>query len=191
MPPGSHLSPRAPWRRPHVAVPLLLLGLLGPLPSCGGEVGDPRFRSVQAGDPAPPYAAVTLGGDTISLESLRGQAVLLNIWATWCLPCREEMPALEALHQRYGTEGLRVVGVSVDGRFSAGEIPGFLESVGASFLILHDPAEQVVRRFSAVGVPESYLIDGEGVFRHRWVGLFDPFTPENLARVEGVLASLH
>ncbi|MGH7462585.1 MAG: TlpA disulfide reductase family protein, partial [Longimicrobiales bacterium] len=72
------------------------------------------IRALQAGDTAPKFAAVTLAGDTVSLSALRGRAVLLNVWATWCIPCRDEMPALETLHRERANDGLRVVSVSID-----------------------------------------------------------------------------
>jgi thiol-disulfide isomerase/thioredoxin len=73
--------------------------------ACGG--GGDRFRPIQVGDRAPAYSAATLSGDTVSLAALAGQPVLLNVWATWCAPCREEMPGLQALHERYHERGLR------------------------------------------------------------------------------------
>src|SRR5690606_9627000 len=91
------------------------------------------YRPLAIGDVAPDYGAPTLGGDTIRLESLRGSPVLLNVWATWCPPCREEMPALQELHERYADRGLRVVGVSVDSRGAEAAIRQFLDEGGLTF----------------------------------------------------------
>src|SRR5690606_20971480 len=79
--------------------------------ACGG--GN-EFAPLQRGDEAPAYGARTLNGDTLALTSLDGRPVMLNVWATWCPPCREEMPALQTLHERYDTRGLAVVAVSLD-----------------------------------------------------------------------------
>src|SRR5688500_1364907 len=73
-----------------------------------------RFAPVGAGSRAPAYSAPTLDGQTVSLASLRGKVVVLNVWATWCRPCLQEMPALERLHQQLSSQGLAIVAVSVD-----------------------------------------------------------------------------
>ena len=146
-----------------------------------------RFAPIQAGEAAPDYMAVGLDGDTVRLTDLRGEVLVLNVWATWCHPCREEMPALQALHETYRDRGLRVVGVSIDGRSSSGLIPGFLEEVGVTFPILVDPQERVVRSFTTIGVPETFLIGRDGTFLHRQVGPFDPLAPEYRARIDAAL----
>ena len=167
----------------------LLLALLAPvLVGCGEEAGPRQFRAVSAGDPAPAFAAATLDGDTLSLAALQGEAVLLNIWATWCLPCREEMPGLQQLHEEYNDQGLRVVGVSIDSRGAGRDVRDFLSSYGISFTILHDPEEQVTRAFRTTGVPETFLIDREGKIVRRWIGLFDPTSAETRASVDQALA---
>jgi peroxiredoxin len=165
----------------------LLLVLLMTAPSgCGQEVD--RFRAPAVGDPAPAaYGAPTLAGDTVRLAQLRGTPVMLNVWATWCAPCREEMPGLQALHERYGARGLRVVAVSVDARGSESTIETFIREYGITFTILHDVAEDVSRQFRTLGVPETFLIDSDGVIAHRWIGKFDPIAADVTARVEALL----
>ncbi len=167
--------------------PLLAALLLSACGDSAGEAGGSRFRPLQAGEPVPAYAAVDLAGDTLALADLRGEVVVLNLWATWCHPCREEMPALQRLHETYRDRGLRVLGVSIDGRSSAELIPGFLEEVGVTFPILRDPEERVVRAFTTMGVPETFLIGRDGTLLHRWIGAFDPMAPEHRARVEAAL----
>lgn len=166
----------APWK-----VVLLVTAAL----ACSAETGE--FRPLAAGDAAPDYAAPVLDGDSLHLSALRGQPVLLNIWATWCPPCREEMPALQALHEQYASRGLRVIGVSVDSRGSENTIRRFLSEGGFTFTILHDPADAVSRQFRALGVPESFLIDGEGTIVRRWIGKFDPLAPDVVRDIEPLL----
>lgn len=132
------------------------------------------MRALQAGDPVPEYAVATLAGDTISLAALRGQAVMLNVWATWCIPCREEMPLLEALHREFADQGLRVMGVSVDASSMTRDVEQFIEDRNLTFTILHDPDDRVTRAFRARAVPETYLIDRNGQLVRRWIGKFDP-----------------
>jgi cytochrome c biogenesis protein CcmG, thiol:disulfide interchange protein DsbE len=164
-------------------VPLLLFLLL--CASCGGE--PERFRPMSVGDLTPAFAAAELAGDTLRLGDLKGSAVLLNVWATWCAPCREEMPGLEEVHRIYGSRGLRVVGVSIDSRGAEDAVRGFLTDHGISFTILHDPGEAVQRQFRTSGVPETFLIDPDGRIAHRWIGRFDPLAPDALQRIEAAL----
>jgi cytochrome c biogenesis protein CcmG, thiol:disulfide interchange protein DsbE len=145
------------------------------------------YRPLAAGDAAPIYGARVLDGDSVDLAHLRGGPVLLNIWATWCPPCRDEMPELQALHDAYADRGLRVVGVSVDARGAESAVREFVRDFGVTFMILHDPAERVSRQFRTTGVPETFLIDAHGRIAHRWIGRFDPFAADALERVEAVL----
>lgn len=151
------------------------LAMLTLLVACGES---PRAGVPTAGEPAPAFAAPLLGGDTLALADLRGQTVVLNIWATWCPPCREEMPGLEALHQQYAGDGLQVVGVSIDSRAAATEVRRFLDDNQISFTILHDADERVTRAFRTAGVPETFLIDREGRVVKRWIGKIDPQSEE-------------
>ena len=126
--------------------------------------------AVEVGSPAPAYAAVTLAGDSVSLDSLRGEVVLLNIWATWCHPCREEIPMLEQLHERYGERGFRVVGVSIDSPGEGEWVGTFGKQVGMTYPIWHDADDRISTIYQAIGVPSTYLIDREGVLRWRRMG---------------------
>jgi cytochrome c biogenesis protein CcmG, thiol:disulfide interchange protein DsbE len=135
-------------------------------------------RALQPGDTAPAYAALDLAGDTVDIADFRGHVVLLNIWATWCIPCREEMPLLNTAYQRYSGSGLRVVGVSIDASGGARDILDFMVQHDITFPILHDPAESVMRVFRARAVPTTFLIDRSGIIRRLWVGPFDPFAQE-------------
>ena len=162
--------------------------MLVALSACGGEEGGrSAFGRLAVGDAAPEFSAATLNGDTVSLASLRGSPVMLNIWATWCLPCRDEMPGLEALHREYGDEGLRVVGVSIDAGAAREGVEAFLDDFDVTFTILHDPSERVTRAFRSMGVPETYLIDRDGVIAYRWIGKFDPQAEGTIRRVRETL----
>lgn len=144
-------------------------------------------RPVSVGAPAPAFQAVTLQGDSIALADMRGDAVLVNIWATWCPPCRQEMPGLQALHEEYAGEGLHVLGVSIDSRSAGRDVATFTEDFGLTFPILLDPEERVTRVFRTTGVPETFLIDREGEIVRRWIGLFDPMAEDTRASVAEAL----
>jgi peroxiredoxin len=154
------------------------------LAACKAEEG---YRPLQAGDPAPEYAAPRLGGDTLALSSLRGSPVLLNLWATWCAPCRDEMPGLQTLHERYHARGLDVVGASTDARGAEDAVRAFISEFGITFTILHDADETANRLFRTNGLPETFLIDADGNIAHRWIGRFEPLAPDVIARIEGLL----
>lgn len=122
------------------------------------------FRPLVVGDTAPAYAAVTLTGDTVRVGA--GTPVLLNVWATWCESCREEMADLAALEKKYAPEHVKVVAVSVDNGDGT-RVKRFAESEQLPFAVAHDPAGEVQKKFQAVGVPETYLVSGDG--RMLWV----------------------
>jgi thiol-disulfide isomerase/thioredoxin len=130
----------------------------------GSDSRGEAFRPLAVGDTVPAYAAVTLAGDTVRVGA--GTPVLLNVWATWCESCREEMADLSALEKKYAPEHVKVVAVSVDNGDGT-RVKRFAESEKLPFAVAHDPAGEVQRKFQAVGVPETYLVSGDG--RLLWV----------------------
>ncbi|MEO6444155.1 MAG: TlpA disulfide reductase family protein [Gemmatimonadaceae bacterium] len=122
------------------------------------------------GATAPDYAAIRLSGDSASLQNLRGKVVLLNVWATWCHPCRDEIPYLQQLYTQHAAEGFEVIGVSVDARGSEAAVAAFRDEFGMTYPIWLDPDERVQSLYMAMGVPASYLIDRKGVMRWKHLG---------------------
>ncbi len=153
--------------------------------ACGGESA-PR-ATVAVGAPAPSYAAEKEDGTPIALADLEGEVVLLNIWATWCKPCRQEIPALETLHQRHRAAGLVVAGVSIDVDEDRKKVAEFAAALGASYAMWYDPEDRVSTTFLALGVPASYLIGRDGTLRWRHVG---PITAEDGALNAALRAAL-
>jgi cytochrome c biogenesis protein CcmG/thiol:disulfide interchange protein DsbE len=125
---------------------------------------------VEIGAPVPSYQAVSLDGDSVSLASHRGKVLLLNVWATWCHPCRDEIPELRAVHARYRDRGLELIGVSVDVDGADDQIRAFMKEFEMSYPVWLDPDERVSNRFLIVGVPATFLIDRAGVLRWRKTG---------------------
>jgi thiol-disulfide isomerase/thioredoxin len=152
---------------------VVALGLV--LAGCAGTAGE--RDPVAIGSEAPSYAARTIDGDSVSLALLRGKPVLLNVWATWCAPCKIEIPYLESLHGKHAAEGLQVVGVSVDARGDEDKIREFAAEFGMTYPIWRDPGERVNARFLAIGVPSTYLIDRDGILLWRHLGILRPTTP--------------
>jgi thiol-disulfide isomerase/thioredoxin len=160
---------------------LVVLSLAG----CAGAGGEPA--RVEVGLEAPAYAARDLKGDSVSLALLRGKPVLLNVWATWCLPCKDEIPYLEKLHGEHAAKGLQIVGVSIDARGDEEKIQSFAREFRMSYPIWRDPDERVNTRFLAIGVPSTYLIDRDGVLRWKHLGTLRPTTAGFQAALDEVL----
>lgn len=137
--------------------------------ACAGA-GDAPRAMVSVGAPAPAYSAELQDGTPVSLADHKGEVVLVNIWATWCKPCRQEMPALDTLHARHAAQGLRIAGVSIDIDEDRAKVAEFAASLGASYTLWYDPDDKVSTTFLAVGVPASYLIGRDGTLRWRHVG---------------------
>jgi peroxiredoxin len=145
------------------------------LAACTGDTAE--REPVAIGAEAPSYAARTIDGDSVSLALLRGKPVLLNVWATWCAPCKVEIPYLESLHAKHAAEGLQVIGVSVDARGDEQTIRDFAAEFGMTYPVWRDPDERVNARFLAIGVPSTYLIDRDGVLLWKHLGIVRPTTP--------------
>ncbi len=134
------------------------------------------------------YEALSLeNGKPITVANATGDLIILNSWATWCVPCREEMPGLEQLYEEYKDKGLEVIGVSVDSFGMDDRIKLFAERIGVTYPIWHDPNDAFTRTFKAIGVPESYLIDKNGTIYHQWKGQFNPVSANTKALVEDAL----
>lgn len=157
-------------------------------------VGD-EFYDVRVGTEAPGFNAVDLTpGRTAdvpfrSLSDYRGRVVLLNIWATWCEPCKREMPSMQQLYQEYAARGLAVVAVSVDAEDKADAIRAFVQDYNLTFDILHDRTGLFRSVYRYTGVPETYIVDRDGVIRRKWIGEDDWNSPANRKFVERLLAS--
>jgi cytochrome c biogenesis protein CcmG, thiol:disulfide interchange protein DsbE len=123
------------------------------------------------GEPAPAFTLSSLTGDSISLDSLRGQVVLVNFWASWCPPCRVEMPGFERVYRERRDDGFVIVGIATD-RHAEADIRAFVAEHDITYPILLATG-QVVRDYGGVrALPESFLVDREGRIVHRVVGYF-------------------
>lgn len=136
---------------------------------------------------APDFRVVDLATrDTVSLEDYRGSVTLVNIWATWCLPCRDEMPSMQALYDSLGSRGFRIAAISID-EGSPEEVVAFAQQLGLTFDILHDRSGTVERLYQTTGVPESFLLDRRGILVKRVIGAHDWNSPANRSTVERLL----
>jgi cytochrome c biogenesis protein CcmG, thiol:disulfide interchange protein DsbE len=129
------------------------------------------FNLGSGDEPAPAFSLISLDGDSVSLDALRGQVVLVNFWASWCPPCRVEMPGFERVYRARRDDGFVIVGIATD-RHAEADIRAFVAEHDITYPILL-ATQQVVRDYGGVrALPESFLLDREGRIRHRVVGYF-------------------
>ena len=151
-----------------------------------------RFGSdierVEVGARAPDFRAINLGtGDSVSLrEHYAGSVTLINIWATWCIPCRVEMPAMERVYQELAPRGFKIAAISID-EGSPEDVRSFGQELGLSFDLLQDRSTGVQQVYQTTGVPESFLINRDGIIVKRIIGAHDWSSPVNRALVERLL----
>jgi thiol-disulfide isomerase/thioredoxin len=108
-------------------------------------------------------------GQPATFERYRGQVVLLNVWATWCQPCRVEMPSMERLHRAFAETDFRIVAVSID-KEGPEVVEQFVKELGLTFDVLHDQTADIQRIYQTTGVPESFVIDRNGVIIKKVIG---------------------
>jgi thiol-disulfide isomerase/thioredoxin len=139
------------------------------------ETAPPPVTTADIGQPAPDLRLPLVGGGEQDLAAYRGRPIILNYWATWCEPCRAEMPVFERAQQQYRDQGLVVLGVNYLERDD--QILAFEQEVGVTFPSLVDRTGEVTRRWRATGLPTTFLIDRQGIIRDVRVG---PFTDDML-----------
>jgi cytochrome c biogenesis protein CcmG/thiol:disulfide interchange protein DsbE len=173
---------------------LIVLGAVGVLAltlvAATHFLGDELFP-VSVGSAAPPIVAASL--DTPQQErtitEYKGKVVLLNVWATWCEPCRVEMPSIQKLYNEFGPQGLVVLGVSVDDPGADDEIREFVKQYGLTFTILHDPKQQTKTNYQVTGFPETFVMGHEGTIRKKVIGAADWSSEANRALIRELLGT--
>jgi thiol-disulfide isomerase/thioredoxin len=164
-------------------IALLSLALIIPLPAAAFNFAPSEPK------PVPELSFQDAQGNLVSLEDFRGQLVVLNLWATWCAPCRREMPSLDRLQARYGDERLQVVALSID-RGELAQIEAFYDEVGIQHLkIYRDPKATVSRALGAFGLPTTVVIDQQGREVGRLLGPAEWDSEAAIAVLEALLGS--
>jgi len=163
-----------------ILLPIMLVaGLL--LAGCSSKPSPPPASQPPASAPdetaapeigslAPDFQLQTLDGQTFSLSSVRGKPVLLNFWATWCGPCRFEMPFLQEIYEDYSDEEL--VLITVDIGESKSDVERFLQREGLSLPTLLDSEAKVARQYKTAAIPTTFFIDKDGIIRGKQIGAF-------------------
>ncbi|MBI5879288.1 MAG: TlpA family protein disulfide reductase [Chloroflexi bacterium] len=147
------------------------------VPDAGAAAGNDPRESPRAGFLAPRLHTTLLSGEVFDLQALRGQVVVLNFWATWCAPCRAEMPAMQSVYERRKGDGLALVGVNQ--MEDPGTIAPFLAQYQLTFPVALDPTGDWSQRYRVLGLPTTYFINRQGVIRDVVFG--GPMDPALLA----------
>ena len=176
--------------RKQVATVLAVIGVLFAIVIAGRQILGDEMSPLGLGSDAPQFTAQTLDSPsaTKTLDDYRGNVVMLNVWATWCLPCRVEMPSMEKLHQAYGNKGLKIVAVSIDDPGTEQLVRDFAKQYALTFEILHDPTKGISTTYQTTGYPETVVLGRDGIIRKKLLGATDWNSPENRALIERLIA---
>ncbi|ACH40405.1 apocytochrome c disulfide reductase lipoprotein ResA [Citrifermentans bemidjiense Bem] len=140
----------------------------------------------QEGAAAPDFTLSDLSGKQVQLSSLKGKVVLVNFWATWCPPCREEIPSMVKLNQIMQGKNFQMLAISIDegGKQAVQE---FFRQNGVTLPALLDTDGSVSRRYGTTGVPETFIVDGKGMIRKKVIGGVEWSSPEVVGYLEGLM----
>lgn len=151
-----------------------------------GLVGCQRRSPALVGQKAPEFSLADLKGNAVRLANLKGRVVFVNVWATWCEPCRQEMPSMQALYQKLAGPDFEMLAVSAD-QSKRDVIERFVDLYHLSFPVLPDPELQVAGRYRVTGYPETFIIDRNGVVVAHEIGPRQWDAPDALAAFKGLL----
>jgi cytochrome c biogenesis protein CcmG/thiol:disulfide interchange protein DsbE len=145
---------------------------------------------IELGSKAPDFTALTL--DSIPRErrlaDYRGRVLMINVWATWCLPCRVEMPSIEALNKAYASKGLKILAVSVDDPGTDATIRAFVKQYGLTFEVLHDAQGRISELYDISGYPETFIVGKDGIIRKKLMSATDWNSPDARALMDRLLS---
>ena len=144
-----------------------------------------RATTAKIGSLPPEIDLKSMTGDQITLSKLQGHAVLVNFWATWCGPCREEFPALVRKYKQYQDQGFIVLGVNTQDENSDSGVLTFMRNTLVNFPVVRDPGDQLSRAYRVNGLPTSFFIDRSGILRDTVVGgpMTDDFLDKEFAKI--------
>jgi len=159
-------------QRRFIYVSILILGFAWILVSADktGISTSGKIYAPQQGFLAPDFELQTTTGETVKLSDMRGQAVLVNLWATWCPPCRAEMPAIEKVYNEYKDDGLVVLAVNMTYQDDATKIEPFINEYGLTFPILLDETSDMAHAYQLRSLPSSYFIGRDGIIHEVVIG---------------------
>lgn len=146
------------------------------------------MRGSSSGEMAPDFVLPDLDGKAVHLSGLRGRVVVVNLWATWCPPCREEMPSMQKLYETLAGPDFEMLAVSED-EGGAEVVAPFVRQVGVTFPVLIDPKHQVGERYGVWGYPETFIVDRTGRIAERVIGPRDWASAAQVASLRALMAA--
>ncbi|MFN2238131.1 MAG: TlpA family protein disulfide reductase [Thermoanaerobaculia bacterium] len=149
----------------------------------------PADGTAKVGSVMPAWTAKTLDGKAFDIADMRGSVVLINIWATWCGPCRYEIPELVKLHAEWAPQGFAVLGASIDGRATVGEVEPMMRSFKINYPVVIDTDARIADIFETSVIPTSALIDRNGRVVWTRIGTLHADDAEMVAAIRAALAS--
>lgn len=165
------MEPKKNWFYFNIAIALILIGLgvvslfwLGPQSTGRSSSSAGQFAQQPGNSPAADFSLTSLDGTQVSLADYKGQVILVNMWATWCPPCKAEMPTINAFYESHRDDGFVVL--AVNSQEGAATVRNFIESNGFSFPVLLDPNGEVMDRYHVRALPTSFIIDRNGMIQH-------------------------
>jgi cytochrome c biogenesis protein CcmG, thiol:disulfide interchange protein DsbE len=164
-----------------ITIGLLLLTML--------SVGGSASASADVGLPAPALVVDETGGSSFDLAALRGKVVVINFWATWCPPCRKEMPALDAFYRQYHAKGVELIGLSADRPHDRKDVESVAKSLSYPVAMLQDAKDNGFGE--PASLPETFVVDGKGVVRAKFLPDAGDVTVESLSAAVLPLLSQH
>lgn len=167
-------------KRGWIVAAVLLLGAVLLTPGLRGTSTNGSAIAAETGDKAANFALPGTDGKLVRLSNLRGKVVVLSFWATWCPPCRMELPHLDALNKKYQRKPVAVLGVNLD--LQGKELQNWLAKNKLTFKALSDKSGKTASAYQVEGIPTLLVIDQKGTIRHRAVG-FDPNMEKNLSKL--------
>jgi len=145
-------------------------------------------KIIGAGDRAPEFSLPALDGKFVSLSGYRGKVVMVHFWATWCPPCVDEMPTLEALYRALKGKNFEIFAISAD-EGGAGAVTAFMRKNKLSLPMLLDPDKTIAALYGTFKFPETYIVDRQGVVRYKEIGSRDWTAPESMDIVRNIIES--
>lgn len=171
-----------------ILIVLVLLAVCGAIYLYTLDNQNPNYKSFKAvapGNPAPDFQLEDNHGNLVSLSALRGKVVMVNFWATWCGPCRQEMPLLDELYSRYGRVGFSLLGVNIDDNSS--KAMDMVSELGVTFPVLFDSRKEVSKLYEVDAMPVTVLIDREGTVRYVHHGYKPGYEEKYLDQIRSLL----
>ncbi len=154
-----------------------------------GSTTDGKIPAPQVGFLAPEFTLKTINGESIDISDFRGQAVLINLWATWCPPCRAEMPDMQQAYERYNEQGFTILAINATNQDSIPAVEAFISEHGLTFPILLDTQGDVSKLYQLRSLPTSFFVDPDGIIQEVIIG--GPMSEALLfTRIENLLSEM-